>query len=246
MEHPGPVVAITAATVLLLRDAVHGSEGNRLEVFMMRRSLTMPFAPGMYVFPGGRVERIDAVAPAPALLPVAIEAAQRSGLGVPDMTALLHCAAREVAEESGVQVRPESLTLVGRWVTPEFEPRRYDVHFFAVELREDQVPYSASSETDEAGWYPPSACLEAFGHGNMAMLPPTLAMVDACRQHATVQEFLTEYGARRVRAHLPRPISQDRELWCVIDADTQEVLIERIRRPRVRETDSVELHWEDQ
>ena len=43
-----------AATVALLRDSPSG-----LEVFMQRRTSTLAFAAGMYVFPGGRVEEND-------------------------------------------------------------------------------------------------------------------------------------------------------------------------------------------
>jgi len=43
-----------AATVALLRDGPDG-----LEVYMQRRTSTLAFAPGMYVFPGGRVEEQD-------------------------------------------------------------------------------------------------------------------------------------------------------------------------------------------
>jgi recombination protein RecT len=44
-----------AATVLLLRDTPHG-----IEVLMTRRSATASFAPGAYVFPGGRIDDGDA------------------------------------------------------------------------------------------------------------------------------------------------------------------------------------------
>ena len=40
-----------ATTVVLLRDGGHG-----LEVLLMQRPRTMAFAPGMHVFPGGRVD----------------------------------------------------------------------------------------------------------------------------------------------------------------------------------------------
>ena len=44
-----------AATVLLLRDGAPG-----LEVYLLRRVATMPFAPRMHVFPGGSVDPRDA------------------------------------------------------------------------------------------------------------------------------------------------------------------------------------------
>lgn len=52
-----PVAPKPAATVLLLRDGEAG-----LEVLMTRRSTQASFAPGAFVFPGGVVDRADALA----------------------------------------------------------------------------------------------------------------------------------------------------------------------------------------
>jgi len=50
-----PVTARPAATVMILRDATEG-----LEVLLLKRSRSVGFVPGAYVFPGGRVDPIDA------------------------------------------------------------------------------------------------------------------------------------------------------------------------------------------
>ncbi|MGC1442255.1 MAG: MBL fold metallo-hydrolase [Burkholderiaceae bacterium] len=49
-----PVQPQPAATVILLRDGADG-----LEILMTRRSTEASFAPGAYVFPGGRVDQAD-------------------------------------------------------------------------------------------------------------------------------------------------------------------------------------------
>ena len=234
-----PVEPVTAATVLLLRDSSAGPE-----VFLMRRSRTMPFAPGMFVFPGGRLDGIDEQRVASTeqqILMNLTNTAQRANLTVPRLVALMACASREVQEEAGIEVPRDALTLVGRWVTPEFEPRRYDVHFFAAQVGAEQRPFSASSETDEANWYHPTTCIEEFTQGRMPMLPPTLAMLADCANQASVADILAHLGSREVRPHLPRPLSEDRTLWCVVDAQTDEVLIARIRRPHLRETDAAPI-----
>lgn len=53
--HREPAPLRPAATVLLLRDTPHG-----IEVLMTRRSAAASFAPGAYVFPGGRIDDSDA------------------------------------------------------------------------------------------------------------------------------------------------------------------------------------------
>ena len=47
-----PVAPRDAATVILLRD-------DPLEIYLLRRHSAMPFAAGMFAFPGGRVDPSD-------------------------------------------------------------------------------------------------------------------------------------------------------------------------------------------
>ena len=78
-------------------------EDPELEVFWVRRSRNMRFMGAHYAFPGGQAEPGEE---------------------------LVNCAARELSEEVGVRVDPAELLPVGRWVTPAFNPRRFDTCFF--------------------------------------------------------------------------------------------------------------------
>jgi 8-oxo-dGTP pyrophosphatase MutT (NUDIX family) len=97
-----PAVPRDAATVILIRPRT-GADG--VEVFLLRRTTALEFAPGACVFPGGSVDERDAdpavaqtrwIGPSPADL--------GHLLGIPARQALaLVCAAvRETFEESGV------------------------------------------------------------------------------------------------------------------------------------------------
>jgi len=60
---PATVPIAPAATVMLIRDAIDGTSGvagGGFEVFMLRRTLQAVFGSGMYVFPGGRLDDVDA------------------------------------------------------------------------------------------------------------------------------------------------------------------------------------------
>jgi 8-oxo-dGTP pyrophosphatase MutT (NUDIX family) len=88
-----------AATVVLLRDGPGG-----LEAYLQRRPLGMGFAGGLWVFPGGRVDRADRdpavdrrwAGPSPA------DWAERLGLPVADARGHLVAACRETLEEAGL------------------------------------------------------------------------------------------------------------------------------------------------
>ena len=155
-----PVVPRLAATVVLLRDSALG-----LEVYAQRRAATMAFAPGMYAFPGGSVAPVDAEPlTGPDADPVV---AEQLGLPLESARVVLRAAVREVAEETGVRLSTAQLAPWARWLTPEFEPRRFDTFFFLAALPANQQPADAAGEADHARWLAPA---EAPG---LPMLPPT-------------------------------------------------------------------------
>src|SRR5436305_7785999 len=108
----------------------------------MERAATMAFAAGMYAFPGGGAEPVDAD---------------------PRATAV-----REVREETGVVLAPEALAPWARWITPEFEPRRFDTYFFLARLPERQRTRDVGGEAAHVLWGRPAALAD------LPMLPPTL------------------------------------------------------------------------
>jgi 8-oxo-dGTP pyrophosphatase MutT (NUDIX family) len=98
-----PAEPRNAATVVLLRSGEQGPE-----LYLLRRQVSMEFAGGMCVFPGGGVDPRDfdhAVAwagPSPAVW------AERLGVEEPQARALVCAAVRETFEESGVLLAGES------------------------------------------------------------------------------------------------------------------------------------------
>jgi 8-oxo-dGTP pyrophosphatase MutT (NUDIX family) len=96
---PEPVAPRPAATVVVLRD---GSAG--LEVYLQRRTRTMGYAAGLWVFPGGRVDPADRdpavdvswAGPSPGTW------ARRLGLPVDQARGAVVAAGRECLEEAGI------------------------------------------------------------------------------------------------------------------------------------------------
>ena len=86
--------------------------------------------------------------------------------------------AREVSftsflERRGLRLRTDLLRLWGSWVTPVFEPRRFNARFFVAELPAGQVTRDVSTESDEVVWLPVREAIRAVDDRQMMMLPPT-------------------------------------------------------------------------
>jgi 8-oxo-dGTP pyrophosphatase MutT (NUDIX family) len=99
-------------------------------------------------------------------------------------------------------LRSDLLSAQGRWVTPEFERRRYDTFFFAALLPEGQIPDDDTSEADHADWTVPAELLAAYERGEAIMLPPTVVSVERVRDAASAADFVAT--PRPSRAVVPQ------------------------------------------
>jgi recombination protein RecT len=191
-----PVEPRPAATIVLVRSAPGG-----LEVLLTRRPVSMAFAGGLHVFPGGRVEAADS---RPRLL-----ARARGPVADPAFQVAHRIAAiRETWEEVGVllaappagvvpvalapgarsasdldlldlverhdlQLMTDMLVEIARWTTPRSFPRRFDARFFVAELPPDAVLHPDPREVASHAWLTPRAALAAMADGTIGMWPPT-------------------------------------------------------------------------
>jgi 8-oxo-dGTP pyrophosphatase MutT (NUDIX family) len=174
-----------AAGVVVLRDGPRGPE-----VLLGCRSARARFMPGVYVFPGGRLDPLDRRASGfeEALAPPvgAVDGATRRKLA-----ALARCALREVWEETGLllgrrgaprtdlppDLAPspspwpifaeaglapafEGLRLAARAITPAVSPVRYHTRFFLLEGLEPTRAGSGDGELADVGFVPTAEALQ--------------------------------------------------------------------------------------
>jgi 8-oxo-dGTP pyrophosphatase MutT (NUDIX family) len=238
-----------ASTVILLRD---GDDG--LETFLMRRATTMQFAPRMHVYPGGRVDDADFLAPIDFVVSdeqVGVLAA-RASTDVRGLCALYSCAIREVQEETGIVlvepgadgrllIDPRWLPVADHWVTPEMEGLRYDVRFFAAAVPEGQSAELSTTEADGAFWIRPDLALVARKAGDMSMLPPTEATLRYLTSFASVGDALADAATRSVQPLLPRRIvdADGATRWALVHDRTGEIILDDVLAPHTKESDGL-------
>ncbi|MFF1460575.1 NUDIX hydrolase [Streptomyces sp. NPDC058330] len=93
-------------------------------------------------------------------------------------------------DRRGLVLRSDLLGAWARWITPEFEPRRYDTWFFVAALPEGQRTRNASSEADRTVWIRPADAVEGYDRGELLMMPPTVATLRALLPYGTAVEAL--------------------------------------------------------
>ena len=200
-----------AAVVVLWR-----GEGADLELFLVRRSRGLRFSAGFHAFPGGKVDRLDAVT--------------RVERCVPEEAPLLAAAIRETFEETGVLlaangsrltaarraelrrelldggsfaaiVEREELVLdgaalapAGRWVTPTHSPVRFDARFYLARAPAGAEAEILPGELTEGEWVRPAEALAGWERGTVLLHPPNHHAL------ATLAGFAPEAAVPRLKA----------------------------------------------
>ncbi len=213
-----PVRPLSAATVLLLRDAPPESGPPGLQVLMTRRSAQASFAPGAYVFPGGGIDALDAdpathaaAARRPSQndehLTQAIAAIRESfeelGVllarhadgrmaGANDIAALnRHAPFAAQCQARGLQLAADSVFVLARWTADRDLPKRFDVPFLVARMPEGQTPVADETEQFEPVWVRPQEALERHEAGQFFMIFPTIRTLQRLARFDSAQAVLT-------------------------------------------------------
>jgi 8-oxo-dGTP pyrophosphatase MutT (NUDIX family) len=107
----------------------------------------------------------------------------------------------------GLVLRSDLLVARGHWITPEFEPRRYDTRFFAARVPEGQLPDDLTTEADHADWTEAMTLLRHYAEGEALLLPPTVVCCEQVAAAPTAAEFLA--APVTVAPVMPRPVEVD-------------------------------------
>jgi hypothetical protein len=115
----------------------------------------------------------------------------------------------------GLVLRSDLLRAWAHWITPEFEPRRFDTRFFVAALPTGQRARDVSGEADQAAWITVADAVAAHEAGTMAMLPPTIEALRAVAGHSDVDAVLA--APRELRPLLPRLVDEAGVLRLVVE-----------------------------
>ncbi|RSS83204.1 NUDIX hydrolase, partial [Streptomyces sp. WAC02707] len=99
-----------------------------------------------------------------------------------------------------------------RWITPEFEQRRYDTWFFVAALPAGQRTRNASTEADRTVWIRPAEAAAGYDRGELLMMPPTISTLRTLEPYGTAAEALAAAEARDLAPVLAQARLEGEEL----------------------------------
>lgn len=110
----------------------------------------------------------------------------------------------EVLRDADARFAGGDLLYLAHWITPLPEPRRYDTRFFLARVPADAACEPQPGELTDGRWVTPAAGVEAYGRGELRMLPPTLKTLQRLAAFSSVDAAWRELEGAPVAAILPR------------------------------------------
>jgi 8-oxo-dGTP pyrophosphatase MutT (NUDIX family) len=105
----------------------------------------------------------------------------------------------ELLHRHDLRLRDDLLFPWSRWITPEFEPKRFDTWFFVALLPQGQTARDVSGESDGTNWIRPERGI------GLAMLPPTLSTLNSFSAYREIAEVVAASSRRNAATPvLPR------------------------------------------
>jgi 8-oxo-dGTP pyrophosphatase MutT (NUDIX family) len=136
----------------------------------------------------------------------------------------------ELLERRGLVLRSDLLRPWAHWITPEFEPRRFDTRFFVAAVPTGQVARDVSGEADQAVWLPVASAVTGFESGALPMLPPTIVALRELAAYPTVEEVLA--ANMTVTPLMPRAVLDGADVLLVVDGPDGPAGMESVVRAR--------------
>ncbi len=188
-----------AATVILLRDRDGARQARELQVLLVQRTAEARFMAGVWVFPGGSLDRAELASPHGHRL----------------------AALRELREEAGISLgRDVELVAFSRWITPEAVKTRFDTHFFLAQAPANAAVILDGQECVDHRWISPAQALRAHESGEMQLVFPTIKHLQRLSRFETVAQLLEAARKQPVQAVLPRIVLEDGSPRIVIPGET--------------------------
>ncbi|MDJ0384482.1 NUDIX hydrolase [Streptomyces sp. G-G2] len=118
----------------------------------------------------------------------------------------------EFLDRRGLRLRSDLLGAWARWITPEFEPRRYDTWFFVAALPTGQRTRNASTEADRTVWIRPAEAAAGYDGGELLMMPPTISTLRSLEPYGSAAEALAAAAGQDLNPVLAQAVLEGGEL----------------------------------
>ncbi len=109
----------------------------------------------------------------------------------------------DLVRRESLSYAPDLLIPYSHWITPEFEPRRFDTRFFLARLPEGQVAVHDRMELTESCWMTPAFALAEHAAGRIVLMPPTLKTIEELQAFSNTETLFAATRLQRILTIFP-------------------------------------------
>ncbi len=124
-----------------------------------------------------------------------------------------------IVRDGGLRLTLDRLIPFAHWITPSFEPRRFDTHFFLVTAPAGQVVRHDGREAVDHAWITPDDLLERRKRGEAKLMFPTRLNLQLLAQSKTAADAESAARARTVVTVEPQVGERDGGKVLIIPAE---------------------------
>jgi 8-oxo-dGTP pyrophosphatase MutT (NUDIX family) len=136
----------------------------------------------------------------------------------------------KLVREAGMHLTLDRLVPFAHWITPEFEPRRFDTHFFLVRAPEGQIVKHDGHEAVDHSWVAPLDLIEKRKTGEAKLMFPTRLNLQVLGRSASAAEAEAAALAKTMVTVEPRVEQREHGKVLVIPAEAGYGLTEEALR----------------
>jgi 8-oxo-dGTP pyrophosphatase MutT (NUDIX family) len=125
----------------------------------------------------------------------------------------------KLVRENGLRLSLDRLAYFAHWITPAFEPRRFDTHFFLVTAPAGQTARHDGREAVDHSWISPNDVLERRKRGEAKLMFPTRLNLQVLAQSANAADAEKAARAKNVVTVSPRLEQREHGKVLVIPAE---------------------------
>lgn len=100
--------------------------------------------------------------------------------------------------DANLRLTLDRLAPFAHWITPSFEPRRFDTHFFLVRAPAEQIVRHDGREAVDHQWVAPQGLLDARKRGEAKLMFPTRLNLEVLARSASAAAAEAEARGRKV------------------------------------------------
>lgn len=126
-----------------------------------------------------------------------------------------------VARAESLVISLNELAYFARWVTPTFEPKRYDTRFFVARAPQKQRPIHDGIETTESRWLTPGRAIDRARAGEIFVAPPTLRTLEQIASFESLDAIFEFTASRTPPVILPHLDTSGPHAMLVLPGDPE-------------------------